>query len=82
VYEHDNFLVGRSTEVGQGQDGKVWTKPLEGYVKLNWDGSIDKSTKRIGLGGLARKSRGWVVTTFSSSIPYVQDPDMADVVAA
>jgi hypothetical protein len=38
--------------------------------------------KRMRMGGLARNSRDEVVAAFSSSIPYVQDLDAVEAVAA
>lgn len=72
---------GCPSAVGQRNEGKVWKKPRDGLVKLNWDASIDKASKKMGLGGLIRNSRGEVVAAFSSSIPYVQDPDAAETIA-
>jgi hypothetical protein len=57
------------------------TPPL-GVVKLNWDASLDKNSKRMGVGGLIRDIGGNVLIALSSSIPFVQDPEVAEAVVA
>ena len=37
-----------------------WEKPLPGWVKINWDASIDKQGKRMGVGVLVRDHEGKV----------------------
>lgn len=47
-------LVGDLASAGRAPGGQVWNKPPAGYMKLNWDASLDRSTKRMGMGGLVR----------------------------
>ncbi|XP_059455141.1 uncharacterized protein LOC132185379 [Corylus avellana] len=42
----------------------LWKAPPEGYIKLNWDAAVDKETKRVGLGVVARNHRGEVLAMY------------------
>jgi hypothetical protein len=35
-----------------------WSLPPQGFVKLNWDASVDKHMNRMGIGVLARDHEG------------------------
>ncbi|XP_059441702.1 uncharacterized protein LOC132174001 [Corylus avellana] len=69
-------------EVSQAQVSPVvWTKPPLGYVKVNWDASIDKRQNKMGVGVLVRDHEGKAIAMFCSSKEYVQDPSMAEAIA-
>ncbi|XP_059458269.1 uncharacterized protein LOC132187853 [Corylus avellana] len=60
----------------------VWTKPPQGYVKINWDASVDKQRNRMGVGVVIRDHEGGVVAMFCTSKEFVQDPTMAEAIGA
>jgi hypothetical protein len=53
-------------------------KPPEGYIKLNWDTSIDTGGKRMGMGIVARNYEGNVIATFCDSKPFITDSAIAE----
>jgi hypothetical protein len=59
-----------------------WSKPPVGFVKLNWDAAVDRSKKMVGLGIIARDSRGIVVASMCSFHPYVSDSTVAEAMGA
>jgi hypothetical protein len=38
-----------------------WRAPALGWVKLNWDASVEMETRRMGYGALVRDERGLMV---------------------
>jgi hypothetical protein len=54
-----------------------WTKPPWGFVKLNWDASVDKHMNKMGIRVLTRDHEGTVLAMFCSRKDYVIDPTMA-----
>jgi hypothetical protein len=59
-----------------------WERPAEGFVKLNWDAAINRSTGKTGVGVVARDETGLVVAAMSASRPCITDPATAEAVAA
>lgn len=53
-----------------------------GKVKLNWDASLDRGSKKMGVGVIARDERGLVVAFMCTTIPFITDPSIAEAVAA
>jgi hypothetical protein len=51
-----------------------WERPKEGYIKLNWDAAINKLTRRMGEGIVARDDNGLVVASMSASRLLISDP--------
>ncbi|KAJ1379445.1 Ribonuclease H domain [Sesbania bispinosa] len=40
----------------------IWSHPLEGFIKLNTDGSRSSSSQRLGFGGVIRNDSGdWII---------------------
>ncbi|XP_059441892.1 uncharacterized protein LOC132174217 [Corylus avellana] len=60
----------------------AWTKPPQGYTKINWDASVDKRQNRMGVGVVVRDHDGRALVMFGTSKEYVQDPSMAEAIAA
>lgn len=67
---------------GRGSEGQCWNKPPPCFMKINWDASLDWTNKKMGMGAVVRDSLGEVVAAFSSIIPFIQDPDVAEAIAA
>lgn len=40
------------------ENGDIWTKPPENWVKINWDGAYKNDTKSAGIGAIGRNSDG------------------------
>lgn len=49
----------------------TWTKPSQGYVKLNWDASIDKQQNRMGVGVFVCDHIGKALAMLYSSKEYM-----------
>jgi hypothetical protein len=64
------------------QEEVVWKKPPPGTLKFNWDAAVDKEGGRIGMGVIARDSVGEVVVMNSVLMDFVQDPSLAEALAA
>jgi ribonuclease HI len=64
------------------QPDEAWKKPPMGVIKVNWDASIDKEGKRMGMGVVARDHEGEVVATLCAQIRYITDPTSAEALAA
>jgi hypothetical protein len=80
--ERELYLGGTVLPEGRGPDAQGWKKPPLDFVKLNWDASLDTNSKRMGVGDLIRDRVGNVLAAISSSIPLVQDPEVAETVVA
>jgi ribonuclease HI len=59
-----------------------WNKPPLGFIKFNWDASVDHSGKRIGVEVIARDDKGEFCATLTSSMPFICDPEVAEAMAA
>jgi hypothetical protein len=59
-----------------------WERPKEGFVKLNWDAAINRRSKRMGAGVIARDETGMVVAALSASRPSITDPATAEAIVA
>ncbi|XP_059449513.1 uncharacterized protein LOC132180640 [Corylus avellana] len=59
-----------------------WKAPPVGFIKINWDASIDVGTQRMGMGMVARNNRGEVAAMYCSTKPFVNDPSAAEALAA
>lgn len=58
-----------------------WQRPLEGFIKINWDAAIDKANHQMGVGVLARDAEGVVVASLCATIPSISDPVVAETMA-
>lgn len=71
------------TVVGTSGDSELqkWQRPLEGFIKINWDAAIDKANHQMGVGVLARDAEGVVVASLCATIPSISDPGVAETMA-
>lgn len=63
------------------QDHSNWKKPLDGWIKLNWDAAIDRQHNLMGVGLIARDSTEKVPSSMCYYIPYLTDPSTAEAYA-
>lgn len=82
VNERELYLGGSVLPEGRGPDAHGLKKPPLDFANLNWDASLDTNSKRMGVRGLIKDSGGNVLAAISSSIPLVQDLEVAEAVAA
>jgi len=59
-----------------------WSKPPLGRIKLNWNASVDRKNKLMGVGLIARDHTGQVRAPLCTHKPYVIDPTTAEALAA
>ncbi|XP_059438570.1 uncharacterized protein LOC132171299 [Corylus avellana] len=59
-----------------------WEKPRHGWIKVNWDASIDKAGKRMGVGILARDHEGRIIVAMCAMKPDLTDPAVAEAAGA
>jgi hypothetical protein len=59
-----------------------WTKPPQGFVKINWDAAVDSNRKRIGFGVIVRNHEGDVLAMISETMGSSPDPVTAEALAA
>jgi ribonuclease HI len=64
------------------QGNTRWRKPPRGFMKFNWDASVDHSGKRMGVGLIARDDKGEFCAAVVSSMPFICDPKVAEAMAA
>lgn len=66
----------------RNRETEAWTALPVGFMKINWDASIDKSKNKMGIGVMVRDFTRKVLATFCETKPYVQDPSSAEACAA
>jgi hypothetical protein len=59
-----------------------WVKSPDGKLKINWDATVNKKNKIIGVGIVIQDHKGVVRATMCSSKPYVSDPTVAEALGA
>jgi ribonuclease HI len=59
-----------------------WTKPPQGFAKVNWDAAVDSNRKRIGLGVIVRNHEGDALAMISETMGSSTDPVTAEALAA
>jgi len=59
-----------------------WSKPDAGFIKLNWDAALDVRQNRMGVGIIARDELGEVRAALCTTLPYIQNPSVAETVGA
>lgn len=87
---HDQMEVHEKAQLmnreGQPQyvsaERKICEKPREGFVKLNWDATLDSKRRVMGVGILARDCRGGVVAAKCIQRPRISDPVVAEAYSA
>jgi hypothetical protein len=66
---------------GLGQVQIRWKKTPMCVTKFNWDATLNKDTKTMGVGVVARDEKGEFVAGFSNIVPYIVDPLTTKLVA-
>jgi hypothetical protein len=75
-------------EVGSGSQNArdltevQWKPPVEGMIKLNWDAGLNMKEGRVGIGIIARDSRGVCLAARSLSLNTHIDATTAEALAA
>jgi hypothetical protein len=91
VHDTEEALVEfRKVNSGEGQQqreitatiAKGWTPPPANMVKINWDASLDKNGRIVGMGLIARDGRGTVLAAATKAISSNVDPVVAEALAA
>jgi hypothetical protein len=59
-----------------------WTKPPVGFVKINWDASVNRQQKQMGAGVVARDSDGGVLAMHCITKNSITSPSVAETVGA
>lgn len=59
-----------------------WRQPPEGVIKLNWDAAIDRDTKRMGVGVIARDESSTVLVSMCTTVLSIMDPTLVEAVVA
>jgi ribonuclease HI len=59
-----------------------WQPPPNNKIKINWDAALNAKERRIGLGIIARDSRGNFLAARSKTLEYSADPSTAKALAA
>jgi len=59
-----------------------WSKPPQGYFKMNWDAAVDRDQKWMGVGIVSRDSNGKVIASKCSYHRYISDPLVAEALGA
>jgi hypothetical protein len=59
-----------------------WSKPVAVSIKLNWDAALDVRQNRMGVGIIARDEMGEVKAALCTTLPYIQNPSVAEAYGA
>jgi hypothetical protein len=59
-----------------------WQAPPEGFLKINWDASLDVSRKRMGMGIAIRDYRGKLLVAYCATREFITDPATAEALTA
>jgi len=59
-----------------------WIPPLNGVIKVNWNASMNMTKNWIGLGIIARDSKGLCLGARSITLQAKRDPKTAERMAA
>ncbi|XP_073367696.1 uncharacterized protein [Aegilops tauschii subsp. strangulata] len=79
VDEYKNFFGREKQETVKQPEG--WTKPAEGILKINVDGSFNKDTKSGGWGYVIRDHEGDVVIAAAGRLNHTSDALQAEAEA-
>jgi ribonuclease HI len=69
-------------EVSAHPSAVTLTKPPEGYVKINWDASVNKHHNKMGVGVVVRASTGVVLAMYCTTKTSITSPSVAEAVGA
>jgi hypothetical protein len=58
-----------------------WRLPDDGWMKANWDASLNKMSRNMSVGVVVRNDQGQVVATLAKVLPFIDDSTTVEVVA-
>jgi hypothetical protein len=64
------------------QSSSVWSAPSDGWIKVNWDASLDTQQKVLGISLIARDNLGRVKASMCYAQKYLLDPTAAEAFGA
>jgi ribonuclease HI len=59
-----------------------WMLPPPGRLKVNWDASVNQQRRCMGMGVVVRDHNGRLKGAYSTVVPEITDPDVAEAMAA
>jgi hypothetical protein len=59
-----------------------WEKPGSGWIKINWDASVDNAAQVMGVGVVARDFMGRVCASLCTTLSYISDPSTTEALLA
>jgi hypothetical protein len=59
-----------------------WQPPLSGFIKANWDTSLEPKVARMGIGVVFCDEQGSILAAMSMTIPHITDPATAESLVA
>ncbi|XP_059431494.1 uncharacterized protein LOC132164997 [Corylus avellana] len=81
-YEQAQTSMGAAASgVSPTRPALQWQPPPDGFIKLNWDASIDAAGEKMGMRIVARDHAGRVLTTVCNTRLHVQDPSSDEALA-
>ncbi|XVF01504.1 hypothetical protein REPUB_Repub04eG0094400 [Reevesia pubescens] len=60
----------------------VWNPPQSSFIKINFDGAIDKAIGHGGIGAIIRDTDGFMLAACSLFQPGISDPSIIEAVVA
>jgi hypothetical protein len=63
-------------------EGVQWEATKNGFIKINWDATVDKGRRKMGIGVVVRDGKGEVFVTLVAPKDYIVKTDIAEVAAA
>jgi hypothetical protein len=70
------------SSVDSSNSCKFWKPPVAGFVKINWDASLNVKSALIGMGCVIRNAEGFVVAAKCGITRAVAEPVCAEAMAA
>lgn len=61
---------------------QVWQRPPVEVSKLNWDASLNKETRTMGVRVIIRDAEGLVLASLCSIVPFIMDPTIVEAIVA
>lgn len=65
-----------------GENELRWEAPMDGFVKVNWDATVETSKKKMGIGVIIRYSKGEVLATLFELKDHIIASEIAETIAA
>ncbi|XP_040996227.1 uncharacterized protein LOC121242438 [Juglans microcarpa x Juglans regia] len=81
-----NFQAAQNMDLNKASSNPVdkqqrWKTPSEGYVKANWDATLNLKQRKMGIGVVIRDEWGEVLTACCDQKKYVQQLAIAECMA-